>query len=145
MHFASYSADFAEFNPIRLGQHRLRQFGLQEGCERGGGKNIDESVAGRRMAVAERIKLAQRLTKKPRRYMRLAHPEPEIAIGDLDAGPQQDPLASALRRRRPYRLQDLLRFPEISGVVERNSITQRRMPRRDETPESRRHQRLGLP
>src|SRR6266516_4942708 len=108
------------------------QFGLQEGRERGSGKSIDEYVAGRRCVAAKRIELGQRLAKIPRRRTRLLHPQPEIAVGDVDAGPQQDPLASALRRRRPHRLQDLLRFPEISGVVERNSVAQRRMPRRNE-------------
>src|SRR6266851_2200931 len=83
--------------------------------------------------------------KKPRRCKGLVHPQPEIGVGDLDAGPQKDPLAAALGRRRPHRLQDFLRFPEISSVVEGNSVAQRRMPRRDEVLESRRHQGHRLP
>src|SRR5258705_13780934 len=91
---------------------------------------MDESSAGRYRIASERIKFAQRLAKKTRRRTRLLHPKPEIGVGDLDAGPQQNPLASALRRRRPDRLQDFLRFPEISGIVERNPVAQRRMPGR---------------
>src|SRR5471030_1375297 len=38
-----------------------------------------------------------------------------------------------------------MRFPEISGVVERDPVAQSRMTRRYEVAKSRRHQRLGVP
>src|SRR5258705_4829758 len=121
MHFSSCSADLAEFYAVRLAERRLRQFGLQECRESGSRKSIDESVAGRRRISAKHIELAQRLTKKPRRCKRLVHPQPEIGIGDLDTGPQQDPPASALRRPRPHCLQDFLRFQKISSLVRSNA------------------------
>jgi len=53
-----------------------------------------------------------------RRGVRLLHPQAKIGVGDLDAGAQQDALATALRSSGPYRFQHLLGFPEISGIVE---------------------------
>ena len=53
---------------------------------------------------------------------------------------QQDPFAAALWRRRPYRLQDLLRLPVVTAVVEHDAVAQRRMPRRHVTAKARRHQ-----
>ena len=89
---------------------------LQQRRQRRGRKAVGKSVAaGGRLAQAERVEFAQRLAEQPRRRVRLLHPQPQIGVGDLDAGPQQDPLAAALRRRRPHRFQDLLRFPEIAA------------------------------
>ena len=40
-----------------------------------------------------------------------------FGVGDLDARPQQDPLAPALGRRGPHGFENFMRFPEIAGIV----------------------------
>ena len=71
-------------------------------------KAVGKAVAAGRLAHAQRLEFAERLAEQPRRGVRLLHAQPQIGVGDLDAGAQQDPLAAALRRRRPHRFQDLL-------------------------------------
>ena len=86
----------------------------------------------------------ERLAEQPCRDVRLLHAQPQIGGRDQDAGAQQNPLAAALRRRRPHRFEDLLRFPEIAAVVERKAVAQRGMARRHVAAKSRRHQSCDL-
>jgi hypothetical protein len=88
-------------------------------------------TAGRRKAVPKCAQFAQRLTQQPKCRPRRLHAQPQIGIGNQDAGAPQDALASALRSRRRHRLQDFARLPEITAVVEHDPITQRRVARRD--------------
>src|SRR5437868_15205827 len=105
MHFGSCSADGGKGDPIGLGKLEFGRFRLQEGGEFGRGEAVGKAIAGAcRLARRERLELLQRLAKQPRRGVRLLHAQAQIAIGDLDAGAQQDALASALGCGGPYGL-----------------------------------------
>ena len=56
------------------------------------------------------------------------------AVGDQDAGAEQDAFAAALGRGRPDRFEDYPRFPEVAAVVQGDAVAQRRMPRRHVPP-----------
>ena len=144
MHFVSCSADGRQGHANRLcpscGCANLAL--MRPPATRPESRRQSRRPSGRLRTPSASNSASASPSRRPR--VRLLHAQPQIRGRDLDAGPQQDPFAAALRRRRPHRFQDLLRLPEIAAVVEHDAVAQRRMPRRHVTAKARRHQRCDL-
>src|SRR5215467_7872368 len=145
MHFVSCPANGSQSYPVGLGELRPLQPSLQGCQERLDWKAVGKAVPGnRRLALTERAQLGQGVAKQARGRSAFLHAQPQIGIGDQDAGAQQDPLAPALRSSRPHGLEDLARLPEVTAIVEHDAVAQRRMARRYVAAKCRRHQQLDL-
>ena len=135
MHFVSCAAGGGEFNPIGLGELRLRHFRLETPPIAATGKP-SAKPSPPALAQAERLEFAERFADQSRRRVQLPHPQLQIGVGDLDASAQQ------IRSRPPCGAaahtasRISLRFPEKSVVVELQAIAQRRVVRRHETAET---------
>src|ERR1700759_4452544 len=93
MHFVSWTAEGGESDPVGLGQRWPLHPPFQ-----GEGQGLDRKIVGKAVAgangaaMSERAKFGERLAEHPARRARLLHPQPQIAVGDQDAGAQQDAL-----------------------------------------------------
>src|ERR1700733_4071107 len=145
LHFPSYFADRSDRNPVGFGQSGLGQTGLQQSFEVSHRESLDKAVpASTRPARPKALDRRQRLTPQPYGRMGLSYPQFQIGVGHLNAGTQENALAPTLRRGGPDRFQHFLRLPEVTGVVQRDTVAERGMARRHEAKELRGHQRLGL-
>ena len=144
LHFVSGSAERADRDPIGFGQRRLRQFGPQQAASAAvGNASAKPPPAPVALRTLSSLSSASASPNSRAGRVRLFHSQFQIGVGDLDAGPQQNPLASALGCGGPHRFQYFVALPEKSGIVQAQPVTQRRMARGHETIETRRHQRLG--